>query len=228
MTSRPALAAATAAIVLTACGGGGGDPERVDAQAAHQNYARLNRTFTNVAGTDSLGITYRFDVQSEAPTATEAFPYNGVQANVRRTTTASTVNGVSAGTSVSTEYFSTTNTVTIGTVSDTGCLVTRDGQVPPADAAVGSSGGLYNYSVYLTCTRGLPAIADGRYTWSVRLIDGIKFYCVDTSFADSGVTFTSNECYETSTAGTLGNRLALIIEGTGTGLPPYSLTAKNF
>jgi hypothetical protein len=222
-------AAAAAAIVLTACGGGGGStPEPVDAQAAHLNYSRLNRSYTNVTGTDSLGIVYRFDVQFEAPTATEAFPYNGMQAKVRRTATTSYANGVSAGTTESTEYFSTTSTVTMGTVSDAGCLVTRDGQVPPADAAVGDTGGLYNYSVYATCTRGLPAISNGRFTWSLRLIDNIKFYCLDTSFADSGVTFASNECYDTSADGTLGNRLALIIEGTGTGLPPYSLTAKNF
>ncbi len=228
MSLKLATAALMAAGILCGCGGGGSStPTAVNAQKANENFTKLNATYTNITGKGTDGTVYRFDLKYE-PKGTAAFPWGAVVGNSRETTIATYLNGTLSGSAVSTDYFSTTNFIAMGSVVDGTCATTTDGQTPPADSHVGDHEGLFNFTQYNSCDRATAiALGTGRYTWSVEEADGSIFYCVNTSSTAAGITAAGGECHETDVAGTLGARVRISVNVTG-GPLPYSLTAKNY
>lgn len=223
-----------ATLFLAACGGGGSDGGgNVGGYAVAQAWTTLlTRPSTwTTSGVASDGQTWQL-ASTFTPEADALFPPFGQTA--RRTTqlTEFAINASPQGGAAITMFFSgdaPDPPTLLGDQDDTGqCGATIRRSTPPQDAQPGQSGELALVRDLINCTQTNAWNGLRQHDWSLETEGAIVFFCFKTSLlaaSGSPLLGVSNECYETTLAGTLGPsaRVSLNIVQ-----PAFELVTRNY
>lgn len=224
------LGALLVAAGLAGCGGGGdgdGFPSDIvfDVAAAYARLLDADAGYA-LAGTGSDGNRYTLDVRL-VPAGSGAYPLTGQLGARGLVVTTLARNGVSLGTSQTTQFFDPSVPLLIGVASDDGSCATVTAQAAlPREARVGSAGALYSATTFDRCDGA--GVADGSVTasWSIETEAGVPLFCVTAEQRDAfgDAVATEQDCVEIDSLGRLQAlaRVTVVLPGS------FSLVTRNY